>query len=86
MRVKQIFSPPVVPEGDGASVMRVIGSRGLTKDMDPFLMLDYFTGQLPGGFPDHPHRGFETISYLLKGKFYHEDFMGNKGVLEPGDI
>jgi len=86
VRVKQIFSPPVVPEGDGASVMRVIGSRGLTKDMDPFLMLDYFTGKLPGGFPDHPHRGFETVSYLLKGKFYHEDFMGNKGVLEPGDI
>jgi len=86
VRIKQIYSSPVVPEGDGASVMRVIGSRGLTKDMDPFLMLDYFTGILPGGFPDHPHRGFETVTYLLKGKFYHEDFLGNKGLLEPGDI
>jgi len=65
IRIKSIYSPPIVPEGDGASVMRVIGSRGLTKDMDPFLMLDYFSGVPQGGFPDHPHRGFETITYLL---------------------
>lgn len=38
------------------------------------------------GFPDHPHRGFETISYTLQGTFYHEDFAGHKGVLGPGDV
>jgi len=41
---------------------------------------------LPGGFPDHPHRGFETVTYLTSGKIFHEDFLGHKGTLEPGDI
>jgi quercetin 2,3-dioxygenase len=49
-------------------------------------MLDYFNVSLPAGFPDHPHRGFETVTYLLNGTFYHEDFRGNKGTLENGDI
>lgn len=66
--------------------MRIIGGGGISNLVDPFIMLDYFSGRLPGGFPDHPHRGFETVSYLLSGKFYHEDFLGNKGVLNPGDI
>ncbi|KRX10093.1 RmlC-like cupin domain [Pseudocohnilembus persalinus] len=54
--------------------------------LDPFLMLDYFSLRLPAGFPDHPHRGFETITYILKGSMYHEDFAGNRGTLLPGDI
>ncbi len=54
--------------------------------LDPFLMFDYFNVKLPGGFPDHPHRGFDTATYLLKGKMFHEDFLGNKGMLESGDV
>ena len=85
-KIKQIFSPPEVGEGVGSKVRRIIGARGITDDLDPFLMLDHFKGRLPGGFPDHPHRGFETVSYMLEGTFFHEDFLGNKGVLLPGDI
>lgn len=49
-------------------------------------MLDFFSSKLPAGFPDHPHRGFETITYMKKGSFLHEDFLGNKGEIAPGDI
>lgn len=49
-------------------------------------MLDYFKVRLPAGFPDHPHRGFETVTYMKSGKFYHEDFKGHKGIIGPGDI
>ena len=49
-------------------------------------MLDLFDSKLPAGFPDHPHRGFETVSYLHEGAFCHEDFKGNKGILEAGDV
>jgi quercetin 2,3-dioxygenase len=69
----------------GATVKRVIGTRVL-RTRDPFLMLDYFNVKLPGGFPDHPHRGFETVTYMLKGKILHEDFKGHKGEIGPGDI
>jgi len=75
----------MVPEGDGATVMRVIGSPEV-KRLDPFLMLDYFNVKLPGGFPDHPHRGFETVTYMTHGSILHEDFNGNKGEIGPGDI
>lgn len=49
-------------------------------------MLDLASSKLPSGFPDHPHRGFETVSYLLQGSFYHEDSKGNHGRLLPGDV
>ena len=49
-------------------------------------MLDWFNVKLPAGFPDHPHRGFETVTYLMQGEFFHEDFKGHKGKLGPGDI
>ncbi|KAJ0388606.1 hypothetical protein P43SY_010263 [Pythium insidiosum] len=52
-------------------------------------MLDEFNVGLPGGFPDHPHRGFETVTYVLptsKGHMLHEDFLGNQGELRPGDL
>jgi redox-sensitive bicupin YhaK (pirin superfamily) len=49
-------------------------------------MLDYYDLKLPAGFPDHPHRGFETVKYLLSGTSYHEDFKGNKGMLKAGDL
>jgi quercetin 2,3-dioxygenase len=69
-------------EGVGARVVRTLGQR---KRYDPFLMLDQFL-VTKGGFPDHPHRGFETITYMLEGIFQHEDFKGHKGEIGPGDI
>lgn len=50
------------------------------------MLLDHAFVKLPAGFPDHPHRGFETVSYMLKGSFYHEDSKGHSGHLLPGDI
>lgn len=85
--IKKIFKPKQQAEGVGARVRRIIGSSSLNKkDMDPFLMLDYFNVKLPAGFPDHPHRGFETVTYMLSGKIHHEDFKGHKGTIGPGDI
>eukprot|EP00299_Pterocystis_sp_00344_P016649 c8355_g2_i2.p1 GENE.c8355_g2_i2~~c8355_g2_i2.p1 ORF type:complete len:246 (+),score=59.01 c8355_g2_i2:251-988(+) len=75
-------------EGRGARVRRSIGRPEL-RSFDPFLMLDEFKGGKPAGFPDHPHRGFETVSYMLptsEGIFLHEDFEGHKGTLGPGDL
>lgn len=72
-------------EGVGAKVKRIIGIKEV-KDLDPFLLLDYFNVKLPGGFPDHPHRGFETITYVQQGYIYHEDFNGHKGKIGPGDV
>jgi redox-sensitive bicupin YhaK (pirin superfamily) len=72
-------------EGDGARVRRSIGRPEL-RSFDPFLMLDEFNAGLPANFADHPHRGFETVSYLLKGQFAHEDFAGHAGIIGPGDL
>lgn len=83
--IKKVFTPPIVPEGKGAQVTRVIGTSYL-RNLDPFLMLDYAVTRLPAGFPDHPHRGFETVSYMLEGSFHHEDSKGHSGVIEAGDI
>ena len=55
-------------------------------NLDPFLMLDLFDVKLPAGFPDHPHRGFETVTYMIEGEVHHEDFTGTRGVIGPGDI
>ena len=49
-------------------------------------MLDLFRVKLPAGFPDHPHRGFETVTYMIEGEVHHEDFKGHRGVISPGDI
>ncbi|CAH1778444.1 unnamed protein product [Owenia fusiformis] len=72
-------------EGMGARVRRSVGRREL-KNLDPFLMLDEFKGQAPAGFPDHPHRGFETVTYVLSGAMIHEDFCGHKGIIGAGDL
>ncbi|KAH9620469.1 hypothetical protein KSS87_016579 [Heliosperma pusillum] len=72
-------------EGDGATVRRSIGRPGL-KNLDPFLMLDEFSVSKPAGFPDHPHRGFETVTYMLEGAFAHQDFAGHKDVIRTGDV
>lgn len=73
-------------EGAGARVRRSIGRPEL-RSFDPFLMLDEFRVGAPAGFPDHPHRGFETVTYMLpttKGAFAHEDFCGHRGIIEAG--
>jgi redox-sensitive bicupin YhaK (pirin superfamily) len=75
-----------VLEGNGVPIKRMIGIQKVDM-IDPFLMLDITENtQLPDGFPDHPHRGFETVSYMLKGTFWHEDSKGNQGYLEEGDV
>src|ERR1700689_1575613 len=80
-----------MPTSDGAGVRlrRSLGSpRGL--HVDPFLMLDEFYSDNPedylAGFPAHPHRGFETVTYMLDGHMRHEDHLGNRGDLGPGDV
>jgi redox-sensitive bicupin YhaK (pirin superfamily) len=76
-------------DGDGVKMTRVIGSRELDM-LDPFLLLDAFESDQPqdyiGGFPSHPHRGFETVTYLLAGRMRHKDSAGNEGVIEPGGV
>lgn len=83
--IQKFFEAIDTPEGAGARVRRSIGTSQL-RNFTPFLMLDHF-GISPGaGFPDHPHRGQETITYLLSGAVDHEDFAGNKGTIEAGDL
>ncbi|OCL13430.1 hypothetical protein AOQ84DRAFT_310571 [Glonium stellatum] len=72
-------------EGAGARVRRSIGTPRL-RNFSPFLMLDHFAIPPGAGFPDHPHRGQETITYLLSGAVDHEDFAGNKGTIGEGDL
>ncbi|RAR06478.1 RmlC-like cupin [Stemphylium lycopersici] len=72
-------------EGAGARVRRSVGTPKL-RNFSPFLMLDHFAIPPGAGFPDHPHRGQETITYLISGAVDHEDFAGNKGTIETGDL
>ncbi len=76
-------------DGDGVSMVRLIGSAELNM-LDPFLLLDAFSSDEPndyiGGFPSHPHRGFETVTYLLDGKMRHKDNAGNEGLIEAGGV
>lgn len=76
-------------DGAGVKLSRIIGQRDLP-NLDPFLMLDEFGSNsaqdyLPG-FPSHPHRGFQTVTYMLHGKMRHRDSVGNDGVIESGGI
>ncbi|KAM0329398.1 hypothetical protein ACHAQA_004705 [Verticillium albo-atrum] len=82
--IRQVFRATEQAEGDGARVRRAIGNTQL-RNFSPFLMFDHMSGS-GGSFPDHPHRGQETVSYILKGSVEHEDFAGNKGILHPGDL
>ena len=79
------------PTSDGAGVKltRLLGTPDL-QVLDPFLMLDKFHSDNPGdylaGFPSHPHRGFETVTYMVEGRMRHKDNKGHEGVIEPGGV
>ncbi|UZT81742.1 pirin family protein [Caproicibacterium sp. BJN0003] len=85
--IKQIRGQKAV-DGAGVHLVRVLGNNDV-KDFDPFLMLDSFDSTNPSdylaGFPMHPHRGIETITYLISGRIDHEDSLGNKGTIHPGE-
>lgn len=83
--IRQAFLAIEQSEGVGARVRRSIGTAKL-RNFSPFLMLDHFTIPPGAGFNDHPHRGQETISFILNGAVDHEDFAGNKGTIEAGDL
>ncbi len=76
-------------EGAGVRIKRYIGNRQLNL-IDPFLLLDEFksndVADFIAGFPPHPHRGFETVTYMIKGRSRHKDSTGAEGLLEPGDV
>ena len=86
-QVDKIIAARAVSEGAGVTVHRTIGTPAL-RNLDPFLMLDHFSSDDPddyiAGFPDHPHRGFITLTYMLDGHMLHQDSMGNKGDLKSG--
>ena len=86
-KIIQIVAAHEVTEGAGVSVFRSIGTPA-RRNLDPFLMLDQFSTSDPddyiAGFPDHPHRGFNTFTYMIDGHMRHGDSMGNRGDLGPG--
>ena len=87
--VRQIFETKPTIEGAGVKLQRAFGF-GKTTEFDPFLLLDDFRSDNPadylGGFPWHPHRGIETITYVLAGEVAHGDSLGNKGRMTAGDV
>jgi len=88
-KAQQVITGQATTDGAGVDLVRVIGQPALM-DLDPFLLLDAFRSDDPNdyiaGFPPHPHRGFETVTYLLNGRMRHKDNTGNEGVIEPGGI
>jgi quercetin 2,3-dioxygenase len=87
--VKQTIEPRPVTEGAGVRLKRSIGSQSVDY-LDPFLLLDHFSSTDPrdyqAGFPLHPHRGIETVTYLLSGAVSHKDTLGNSGTIGAGDV
>jgi quercetin 2,3-dioxygenase len=87
--VKEIIQAQPTMEGAGVKLQRAFGF-GKTKEFDPFLLLDDFRNERPedyeAGFPWHPHRGIETITYVLAGTVEHQDSLGNKGKMTTGDV
>jgi hypothetical protein len=87
--VSQIITPTRVLEGAGVLLKRSIGTHTLDY-LDPFLLLDHFGSDDPAdylaGFPMHPHRGIETVTYMLAGRVSHKDSLGNQGTIGAGDV
>jgi len=88
-RIRKIIKSMPTVEGAGVHLKRAFGFHHVP-ELDPFLLLDEFHSGNPkdyeDGFPWHPHRGIETITYVLEGEIRHEDSMGNKGMIVPGDV
>ena len=88
-QIEQILTGTLLREGAGVKLFRYIGADK-RNDFDPFLLFDFFDSNDPmdyiGGFPEHPHRGFETVTYLLHGKMVHHDNQGHVGIIGPGDV
>ncbi len=87
--VERLVQGQATSDGAGVKLIRVL-THDLQRRLDPFLMLDNFgtdnPGDYIGGFPDHPHRGFETVTYMLQGRMRHRDSAGNEGLLVPGSV
>lgn len=87
--IRTVFKSKPTMEGAGVRLKRVFGNNEVEL-MDPFLLLDHFGSDNPDdylkGFPWHPHRGIETITYMIKGQVKHEDSLGNSGTIESGDV
>lgn len=85
----RVIESQATSDGAGVKLRRSLGSSAFAR-LDPFLMLDEFFSDDPddylAGFPDHPHRGFETVTYMLDGRMQHRDHMGNTGDLGPGSV
>ena len=85
--VERLVRGVATSDGAGVRLTRVL-THNLQRRLDPFLMLDAFRNENPedyiGGFPDHPHRGFETVTYMIAGRMRHRDSAGNEGLLGPG--
>ena len=87
--VERVISGQFVMDGAGVKINRVL-TQTLQRRLDPFLMLDAFgsdkAGDYIAGFPEHPHRGFETVTYMLKGRMRHRDSAGNEGLITDGGV
>lgn len=87
--IEQLVIGLSTSDGAGVKLTRIL-TQPLQRRLDPFLMLDAFGNDNPddyiGGFPDHPHRGFETVSYMIEGRMRHRDSAGNEGLLESGGV
>ena len=88
-RVERLVTGQPTSDGAGVKLTRVL-TQPLQRRLDPFLMLDAFGSDQPddyiAGFPDHPHRGFETITYMIAGRLRHRDSAGNEGLLSNGGV
>ena len=88
--IQSVIEPQYVIEGAGVLLRRSFGPRR-SNDHDPFLLFDHFAFNDPVegpilGFPMHPHRGIETVTYMLEGSVHHRDSLGNAGLIGPGDV
>jgi redox-sensitive bicupin YhaK (pirin superfamily) len=88
-RIERVLGGQFVMDGAGVKINRVL-TQPLQRRLDPFLMLDAFgsdkAGDYIAGFPEHPHRGFETVTYMLAGRMRHRDSAGNEGVVSDGGV
>ncbi len=87
--LQRVLDARPASDGDGVKIRRIAG-RSINELIDPFLLLDEIRSEdgadYIGGFPPHPHRGFETITYMLDGAMRHRDHLGNEGVIAAGDV